>query len=185
MVIFQSNTVLKLRFQKPSHLKAITPCFHNISVPCTCKFTRNRDCKPKSTTKKKSTVVVNFQIRHNFRYSTVSSVKIPCWACIFHLKEDQNHLHFPQKNVESCLKVPSNLFYFSFIGCYIYSSYIFCPFLDKIPHTAVWATFCGSNSIVWLSSAPLTLKPVSNTAHRSPWQAPTWLSLEGAVNKIR
>lgn len=112
----QVLAVLKLKLQKPFLLKDITSCFHNISVPCTCKFTMNRNVKSKYPIKKKSTVVVNFHIRHVFQYSTVCPVKIPFWACIFHLKEDHNHVPFPHKIVESCLKVPSNLFYFSFIG---------------------------------------------------------------------
>lgn len=149
----QILAVLKLKLQKPFLLKTITPCFHNISVPCTCKLTMNRDCKSKyPIKKKKSTVVVSFQIRYSFQYSTVRPVKIPCWACIFHLKEDHSHVPFPRKIVESCLKVPSNLFYFSFIAS-THLLHLFLPYFlsflkQKILNKAVWSTFCGSSSIV-------------------------------------
>lgn len=154
MVIFQSNTscikikVAETFFWKPLHPVSTISLYPALaSLLWTGIVSLNIQLK-----KKKSTVVVSFQIRYRFQYSTVPPVKIPCWACIFHLKEDHSHIPFPRKIVESCLKVPSNLFYFSFIAS-THLLHLFLPYFlsflkQKILNKAVWSTFCGSSSIV-------------------------------------
>lgn len=152
MVIFQSNTsCIKIKVAETLCFESHCTLFPQYLCTLHCQFTMNRDSKSQYTIFFKNKKWLIFRSVILFYTPQYPQSRHHAGLVFFTLKKITIIYLFYIKLWRVVEKSPVIYFIFHLYvvpTCCIYSFYVFYAFLDKIPHKAVWATICGSSSIV-------------------------------------